>query len=280
MHEPSIDDRVIEELLSGTPLSGDVPAVYGGLAHAFDELRSLLPRLELATEVTAAAAVPAIALAVRSAAYEQSRAATKPARVGKVIAIKAAIVGAVLFGATAAAAATGSLPAPAQRFISHVLSNIGISVPSASGSVGGTPSRSTTAPARRTVATCPPAGKTASAGVRTSETDSASADPCVTAGSTGVGSGKRTPTRAATSRKSSRSKGAAPHSSGGNARGHRPGSNGKGHPKGSGNAHAKRSAKGHPPAGRRAPPKGSGKQKGKKVGKGPPKAGRKGAAGR
>ena len=134
MHEPLAHDRAIEELLSGMPPTGAVPAAYAGLAHAFGELRSLRPSLELATEVSAVTAVPAIALAVRSATSKQARTTSRPKAVGRVIAIKSAIVGALLIGATAAAAATGSLPAPAQGFISHVLSHVGISVPSAGGS--------------------------------------------------------------------------------------------------------------------------------------------------
>ena len=93
MHEPLAHDRAIEELLSGMPPTGAVPAAYAGLAHAFGELRSLRPSLELATEVSAVTAVPAIALAVRSATSKQARTTSRPRAVGRVIAIKSAIVG-------------------------------------------------------------------------------------------------------------------------------------------------------------------------------------------
>ena len=76
------------------PPTGAVPAAYAGLAHAFGELRSLRPSLELATEVSAVTAVPyhRTRRPLRGTS-KQARTTSRPKAVGRVIAIKSAIVG-------------------------------------------------------------------------------------------------------------------------------------------------------------------------------------------
>jgi hypothetical protein len=121
-----LDDLTADRLLSGQVAPQDAPPGYGLVAEAVQTAAGPGPGTDAGRET---ATVAAVVEALRS-----SRPAHLPVRrrsmLGRVLSAKvAAIAAAMVFGATAAAAATNTLPEPAQTAISDAGSHVGLSIP-------------------------------------------------------------------------------------------------------------------------------------------------------
>jgi hypothetical protein len=125
MRQSALDDRTADLLLDGRLGPEDAPPEYAALAAAIRALRSPASEAELAGE---AAMVEAVSAAVRAAPVvaptsRRLRWARAPVTRG------AAVTAALLIGTATAAAATGSLPEPAQEAIAHFAKHLGLSIP-------------------------------------------------------------------------------------------------------------------------------------------------------
>jgi hypothetical protein len=122
-----LDDVTAERLLSGQIDPDDAPPGYRSVAAALHRASAASspggsPARELAT---VAAVVDAVRSTVPDVPLPRRRRMLTEILTAKVAAIAAVTV----LGATAAAAATNSLPDPAQRAVSHMASHVGLSVP-------------------------------------------------------------------------------------------------------------------------------------------------------
>lgn len=125
-----VDEGTVEALLAGPAGEGVVPGELARVAALLQDARVDAAAGALSGESATVAAMRA-ALTGRPVGVDRRR----PARLlGRVLTVKAAVVsGTVVFGAGAAAAATGNLPAPVQSAAHDVLATIGIRVPGAAG---------------------------------------------------------------------------------------------------------------------------------------------------
>ena len=126
MRRSSLDDATADRLLAGKVSPADAPAGYAGLAALVRAATGPADAGELANEASVvAASMAAMAGGDVSPIHGGSR-----SRLAKLLTAKVVAIGAfTLVGATAAAAATGTLPAPAQTAVSSAASHIGLSVP-------------------------------------------------------------------------------------------------------------------------------------------------------
>ena len=120
-----LDDATADRLLAGEIVPDDAPPGYGHLASLIRRARTESGGISPSRR---AAAVSAMAAAVT---YEQRSQRGSKRMLGKLLSLKALGIAlpAVALTAGTAAAATNSLPAPAQTAIHDVLSKVGISVP-------------------------------------------------------------------------------------------------------------------------------------------------------
>ena len=128
MHAMRLDPATAERLAAGLLSPDDTPPGYAGVADLLDAARRATAAQDPATgAVTVAAMQSALAGAGGSTEplWRNTRMLTKR------LSVRTAAVASVLVlaGGTAAAAATGSLPAPAQHTAATLLSHVGISVP-------------------------------------------------------------------------------------------------------------------------------------------------------
>jgi hypothetical protein len=128
MNRFPIDDATAQRLLSGGLSPDDAPPGYAGLAGMIQAATGPTVPAELTGE---AAVVAAGVAAVRSAPPIHRTLPQRNPMLLKLLSAKvAAIAATTVFGVTtAAAAATGHLPAPAQTAVSGALSHVNISVP-------------------------------------------------------------------------------------------------------------------------------------------------------
>ena len=127
MSRNPIDDGTAERLLAGGLSPDDAPPGYAGMAELLRATRAPGTEAELAG---APALVAAMAEVVRSVPGIRHTPLRRKKLLSKVLTAKAASVfAASVLGATAAAAATGNLPAPAQNAIASAASSIGVNVP-------------------------------------------------------------------------------------------------------------------------------------------------------
>jgi len=122
-----LDEDSASRLLQGLVHPDDAPPGYGSVAR----LLSSAARLPLAPvdEDASAATVSAMVEAIRTAAPAPQTSRRK-SMLGKILAGKALAAFAVVgLTATGAAAATGSLPEPAQNVVAGAVSHVGIDIP-------------------------------------------------------------------------------------------------------------------------------------------------------
>lgn len=138
-----IDHRTVDALLTGAVAPDDAPPGYAGVASLVAALRAPASASERADTT---GVVPAMSVAVREGAPEPALADrdTSPARrrrkrvLGRMVTAKLAAVATIaLAGATAAGAAAGALPGPAQSAVAGALSHVGVSVPDDHGGPSG-----------------------------------------------------------------------------------------------------------------------------------------------
>ncbi|HEX6312678.1 MAG TPA: hypothetical protein VF152_13770 [Acidimicrobiia bacterium] len=118
----ALDDATAERLLGGTLAPDDAPPGFAAVAEALAAARAAPRPEELARESDA------------QKAFAGARPTTGSAhrrRPGRGVAVL--LAGALALGATAAAAATGNLPGPAQDPLADVLDRVGLSVPDGDG---------------------------------------------------------------------------------------------------------------------------------------------------
>ena len=132
MRRYPIDDATAERLLAGNVSPADAPPGYAGVAAMVQTMVGPASPAELAGEATVVAAGMAALLAEGGLGTNQhSIPQRRKSMLAKLLSAKVAAIAALtLAGATtAAAAAMGSLPAPAQTAVSNAASHVGISVP-------------------------------------------------------------------------------------------------------------------------------------------------------
>ncbi|MDE3086282.1 MAG: hypothetical protein KGJ77_05890 [Acidobacteriota bacterium] len=137
-----LDPATAERLAAGLLSPDDTPPGYAGVAELLDAARRATAVQDPAVgAVTVAAMQSALAGAGGSTElpWRNKRMLTKR------LSVRTAAVASVLVlaGGTAAAAATGSLPAPAQHTAATLLSHVGISVPNTAGTDSGTNGQTT-----------------------------------------------------------------------------------------------------------------------------------------
>ena len=126
MKRSGLDDVTADRLLSGQIAPQDAPSGYQVIAEAIQRAFAQgTPTNSQRERATVAAMVETLRSAQSASAPVWRRSKIARARGVKV----AAIAAAVLVGATAAGAATNSLPGPAQRAISDAASHLGLSLP-------------------------------------------------------------------------------------------------------------------------------------------------------
>jgi hypothetical protein len=121
-----LDDLTADRLLSGRVAPQDAPPGYGPIAAAVQAVAGSTPAPDAGHE---AATVAAVVEALRS-----NRPSHQPVRrrsmLAQLLTAKVAAIAAVtVLGATAAAAATNTLPDPAQTVVSDAVSHVGLSIP-------------------------------------------------------------------------------------------------------------------------------------------------------
>ncbi len=128
-----LDDQTADRMLSGHLAPEDAPPGFSRTAHLLQAVKSPASAAELARKEST---LSAMAAASRAGAPSLPHKGTKAPltrrsnMLTKLLTAKvAAIAVATVIGATAAAAATGSLPTAAQNAMSSALSHVGISVP-------------------------------------------------------------------------------------------------------------------------------------------------------
>jgi uncharacterized membrane protein YgcG len=132
MAPDSLDDGTADRLLAGHVAPEDAPPGYASLARVLQGVsRSLAdasvgpPALEPAD-----AFIGEMAAALRGPSDDGARPSRRNSMLSKILTAKVAVASAALaLGSTAAAAATGSLPAAPQATIAHAASLIGVSLP-------------------------------------------------------------------------------------------------------------------------------------------------------
>ncbi|HLG67536.1 MAG TPA: hypothetical protein VKV36_06670 [Acidimicrobiales bacterium] len=152
----TLDPTLVERLLGGALHPDDAPP---GLGHVAELVRAARGPATSAEHVGREAAMSAFA-AMKDGSGVPAPTARRQSMLGKFMTLKVlAAAGPIALAGAGAAAATGSLPAPAQSAVSHVLADVGISVPNpdtghsgTSDSVNGTshaqgPDASATSPA-------------------------------------------------------------------------------------------------------------------------------------
>jgi hypothetical protein len=131
MHERPIDDTTADRLLGGAIRPDDAPPGTAGVAALIAAARS-------AAQVPAPtddAFVASLAAAVPATGPHATR---RRPMISRLLTAKAAAIGGVaLFGASAAAASAGTLPAPAQDAVSKAFDKAGVSVPASKGASHG-----------------------------------------------------------------------------------------------------------------------------------------------
>jgi hypothetical protein len=131
MLEALEDDALIEALLTGQLSAATAPPALAPLVRTIEQAR--------ATVVPATGSegtIAAIAAAVRTGAAASAEPSKRRGTIVRIATMKTVVVGAVLFGATAAAAATGQLPGPVQRAVADAAAHVGISIPGSHPSSG------------------------------------------------------------------------------------------------------------------------------------------------
>ncbi len=121
-----LDDITADRLLSGRVAPADAPPGYGTTVDAIQAVANSSSATDAARETLT---VAAMVEAVRSKmpAHQPLR---RRSMLAQLLSAKVAAIAAMsVLGATAAAAATNTLPAPAQTAISHAASHVGVSVP-------------------------------------------------------------------------------------------------------------------------------------------------------
>lgn len=123
-----LDERTADRLLSGAVGPDDAPPGYGGVARLLGSAGSRAGDGQGSGRE--AATVAAMQAAVLGHLVPVPDPGEKRTMLSKVMTVKAAgVAAAVLLGGGTAAAATGSLPGPAQNAAAHVFSSVGIDVP-------------------------------------------------------------------------------------------------------------------------------------------------------
>jgi hypothetical protein len=121
-----LDDVTADRLLSGQIAPQDAPPGYQLIADAVQKAAGSSPATDAARE---AATIAVVVDALRSNRHPRQPVRRKSMLAQLLSAKIAAIAAATVLGATAAAAATNTLPGPAQRAISDAASHIGLSIP-------------------------------------------------------------------------------------------------------------------------------------------------------
>ncbi len=149
MNEERIGEALADALIAGAKVPAGMPTEWSAVVQVFEALRNLPTPQPRPIETDLTATMAAVVRGTRSA-----RTSRRLRRAGKITTLKVALVGAVFVGATAAAAATGTLPAPVQHVLAHALAHVDVSIPTGSrptpppryGSTGGTRVSSANAP--------------------------------------------------------------------------------------------------------------------------------------
>ena len=118
----ALDDLTADRLLSGQIAPEDAPPGYGPIADAVQTAAAPGPAPDAGREAATVAALRSDRPADLSVRRKSKHGRVRGAKV-------AAIAAAAVFGATAAAAATNTLPEQAQTAISDVGSHVGLSIP-------------------------------------------------------------------------------------------------------------------------------------------------------
>jgi hypothetical protein len=122
----NLDVRTADRLLSGRVAPGDAPPGYAPIAQAVQQVMASPRAVDPARE---AATLASVVRVLRSNSHLQAPVRRRSLR-ARVLTVKAAAIGATMvFGVTAAAAATDTLPAPVQRAVSDAASHVGVSIP-------------------------------------------------------------------------------------------------------------------------------------------------------
>ena len=128
MRPHRLDERTADRLLAGAVSPDDAPPGYAGVAHLLDAAGT--PALEGEGAGRQAATVAAMQSAVLGRLVPLPDPEGKRNMISKALTVKAAAAAAVVvLGAGSAAAATGSLPGPVQNTTAHLLSHVGLDVP-------------------------------------------------------------------------------------------------------------------------------------------------------
>lgn len=130
MPRDPLDDATADRLLAGSLLPDDAPPGYAQVAALITAARGSGDTTGMASRQAAVSAMTAV-IASRSGTSSSPRRRESRRMFSKLLTLKALGVAlpAVALTAGSAAAATGSLPTPAQSAVSSALSNVGIHVP-------------------------------------------------------------------------------------------------------------------------------------------------------
>jgi len=124
----ALDEGSASRLLQGIVHPDDAPPGYGAVADLLNSAARL--PLGAVSEEVAAATVSAMVEVIRDALVRTPEISRRKTMLGKLLAGKAlAAVAVIGLTASGAAAATGSLPDPAQEVVSDALSKVGVDVP-------------------------------------------------------------------------------------------------------------------------------------------------------
>ena len=121
-----LDDLTVDRLLSGQVAPEDAPPGYRLIADAVQKVGGSSSVTDAARET---ATVAAVVEALRSNRHVRQPVRRRSMLAQLLSAKVAAIAAATLLGATAAAAATNTLPDPAQTVVSDAASHVGVSIP-------------------------------------------------------------------------------------------------------------------------------------------------------
>src|SRR5258708_16490010 len=126
MRRFALDELTADRLLSGQVAPQDAPPGYQRIARAVQTAAVPAPEIGTTHE---AAAVAALVEALRSNSPTNGPVRRKSMLARLLSAKVAAIAAVTVFGATAAAAATNTLPDPAQTVVSDAAAHVGLSIP-------------------------------------------------------------------------------------------------------------------------------------------------------
>ena len=128
MRPHRLDERTADRLLAGAVGPEDAPPGYAGVAGLLTQAATpALPGQHLAGEAATVAAMQSVTLGHLVPVSDPEGKRNMISRLATVKAAAAAAV--VVLGAGSAAAATGSLPGPVQNTTAHLLSDVGVNVP-------------------------------------------------------------------------------------------------------------------------------------------------------